>query len=193
MSRSSRPQKTQNRAPETEPGRPLTSGMTVPVLPAAGGPAAAPDFLQVILGNIADGVTAQGPDGKLLYANDTAAKIVGCATGKEMVETPIQEILSRFEMLTEDGRPFDLNLLPSRLVLMGSDHAEARVKFRIRKTGEIRASEVKATAIRDADGKLFLMANVFHDITALKLAEDDIQRSESNVAALRRELALLRN
>lgn len=75
--------------------------------------------LQAVMTGIANGVTAQGPDGELLYANEAAARITGFTSVAEMLGTPRQHILDRFEMLHADGRRFPPDQLPGRLALEG--------------------------------------------------------------------------
>ena len=54
--------------------------------------------LDVILRGIADGVTAQDPTGRVVYANEVAARILGYASAREFLETPLQEVMQRFEV-----------------------------------------------------------------------------------------------
>ena len=48
---------------------------------------------------VADGITVQDVSGKLVYANDAAARFVGFGTAAEFMATPILEVLARFEAL----------------------------------------------------------------------------------------------
>jgi len=130
------------------------------------------DQLAAILEGIADGVTAQGPDGRLLYANDAAVRTLGYATAEEMVATPPERIMQRFEVFDEDGRPFPLEQLPGRRALLG-EPASATVKFRIKETGEERWSVVKATPIYDESSRLRMAINVIQDVTEHKRTEEE--------------------
>ena len=47
--------------------------------------APSPDELVSILRNVGDGITAQGPDGRLVFANDAAARLCGLDSGEEML------------------------------------------------------------------------------------------------------------
>src|SRR5918992_214945 len=127
--------------------------------------------LEAILGGVADGVTAQAPDGSLLFANGAAVEVLGFRTSEELLAAPLEEIMSRFEVLDEEGAPFPLERLPGRLALQGERGAEALVRFRVLATGAERWSVVKATPIFDADGNVVMAINVFEDITEHKLAE----------------------
>ena len=127
--------------------------------------------LEAILQGVADAVTAQGPDGKLLFANEAAVKTLGFASTEELLNAPTATILDRYDILDEDGRPFPLEALPGRRALLGQDAPEAVVRFRVRETGEENWSAVKATPIRDADGNVTMAINVIEDISAHKRAE----------------------
>jgi PAS domain S-box-containing protein len=127
--------------------------------------------LEAILQGVADAVTAQGPDGRLLFANDAAVRTLGFGSTEELLSAPIHTILDRFDILDEDRRPFPLEALPGRRALAGEDAPEAVVRFRVRGTGEESWSAVKATPIRDHDGNVTMAINVIEDITAHKRAE----------------------
>ena len=127
--------------------------------------------LEAILRGVADAVTAQAPDGRLLFANDAAAASLGFASPAELMSAPIATILGRFEILQEDGRPFPPEALPGRRALAGEEGAESLVRFRVRDTGEERWSNVKATPIRGNDGEVTMAINVIEDITNHKRTE----------------------
>ena len=127
--------------------------------------------LEAILRGVADAVTAQAPDGRLLFANDAAVETLGFDSTQELLDAPVTEILSRFEILDEEGEPYPLEALPGRRALMGEDGAESIVRFRVQDTGEERWSAVKATPLRDDDGNVTMAINVIEDITTHKRAE----------------------
>ena len=58
-----------------------------------------PDELASILRNVADGITAQASDGRLVYANDAAAQLCGLASAEEMLSLSNAELLERFELV----------------------------------------------------------------------------------------------
>ncbi len=127
--------------------------------------------LEAILRGVADAVTAQAPDGRLLFANDAAVAVLGFESAEALLNAPVATIMDRFEVLDEDGRPFPLEALPGRRALGGEDGAESVVRFRVRDTGEERWSAVKATPIRNEDGNVTMAINVIEDITTHKRAE----------------------
>ena len=133
--------------------------------------AQAREQLEAILRGVADAVTAQAPDGRLLFANEAAARSMGFDTPQELMDAPIATIMDRYEIIDDRGEPFPLEALPGRRALGGEDNAETVVRFRLRDTGEERWSAVKAAPIRDHDGHVVMAINVIEDITTHKRAE----------------------
>jgi PAS domain S-box-containing protein len=127
--------------------------------------------LEAILQGVADAVTAQAPDGRLLFANEAAVRVLGFESTDALLNAPIASIMDRFEVVDEEGRPFPLEALPGRRALGGEDGAESVVRFRVRDTGEERWSAVKATPIRDEGGNVTMAINVIEDITTHKRSE----------------------
>jgi PAS domain S-box-containing protein len=130
------------------------------------------DQLAAILGGIAEGVTVQGPDGRLVYSNDTAARMSGFASAAALLAAPISEIMARFVLFNEAGEPLPLEQLPGRLLLRGEPAEEIIVQYRDVRTGERRWTIMNATAVRDDDGRLQLVVNIFRDITERKRQGD---------------------
>ena len=75
-------------------------------------------------------------------------------------------------MLGEDGRPLAFEQLPGRRALMGEEPEPLTIGYRVRATGELRWSRVKARPMRSADGTVTRAINVVEDITDLKQAEE---------------------
>ena len=130
--------------------------------------------LEAILRQVADGITVQDADGSLVYANDAAAKLIGFATAGQLIGTPVAEVLSRFDMFDEHGRPFPLERLPGRLALSGLE-SEAMIHYRVKETKQERWSVVRASPIFDEQGDVRFAVNAFHDVTARKAAEDRLR------------------
>jgi PAS domain S-box-containing protein len=129
------------------------------------------DQLDLILRNIAEGVTAQRPDGALIYANEAAAQLCGFASAEELLAAPRAEILSQFELAHEDGTPFPPEQLPGRIALKGTT-STAVVRFRSKRTGEERWSVVSAAPVLDDEGHVDLSVSVFRDQTERRRAEE---------------------
>ena len=129
------------------------------------------DQLEAMLRGVADAVTVQAPDGRLLFVNDAAVETLGFDSIEALLEAPPASILDRFDMFDAEGHPFVMNDLPGRRVLEGEEGAEAVVRFRVRATGEERWSNVKATPVRNGSGNVAMAINVIEDITEHKRSE----------------------
>jgi PAS domain S-box-containing protein len=142
------------------------------------------DELSTIVAGIDEGITVQGPDGRLIYANDTAARLSGYATGRELIEAPNSEVMARFELFAEDGRPLGLDRLPGRRALAGEDPSPMLIGFRVVATGEQRWSMVSAQAVRDASGAVRRVVNTFRDVTDERWARETRSFMAEAVAVL---------
>jgi PAS domain S-box-containing protein len=129
------------------------------------------DQLSLILRSISEGVTVQTPEGRLVFANDAGARLVGFATAGELLAAAPADLAGRFEMLHEDGRPFDVTRLPGRLAFQG-EPAEAVIRFRQKPNGEDRWSIVSAAPVFDSAGRVELVVNVFREFTERKWMEN---------------------
>ena len=77
------------------------------------------DDLRAILEGVADSVTAQGPDGSLVYANEAAVRVLGFPSAEALLAAPLAKIMARWMLLTPEGEPQSLAELPGRLALDG--------------------------------------------------------------------------
>ncbi|HLM48899.1 MAG TPA: SpoIIE family protein phosphatase [Solirubrobacteraceae bacterium] len=144
--------------------------------------AASRDELEVILRGVADGITAEAPDGSLLYVNDSAVRTLGFDSAEELLATPTDQVLERFEVLDEHGEPFPLERLPGRLALAGHD-AQALVRYRVRATGVERWTVVKARPV-SRSGPPEMAINIMEDVTETRREE----QSERLLAGISRLL-----
>ena len=143
------------------------------------------DDLHAILEGVADSVTAQGPDGSLVYANEAAVRVLGFPSAEALLAAPLAQIMARWILLTPEGEPQSLAELPGRLALMGQEPEGVLVQFIDRETGERRWSRIKAKPVRDADGSVRLAINVIEDVTELK----QVEQSQRFLAEASRALA----
>ena len=123
------------------------------------------DLLEAILENVADGVTAQDRSGDLVFANQAAVRAVGLSSADEMLAAPRGELVRRFEIFDEEGRPFDPSRLPGRRALRGEDPEPTVMRYHDLETGEDRWSTVKATPLRNDAGEVELAISVMEDVT----------------------------
>ncbi|MDQ4030498.1 MAG: PAS domain-containing protein, partial [Actinomycetota bacterium] len=133
--------------------------------------------LEVILRQVADGVTVQDAAGRLVYANEAAARMIGFDAAAELLAAPLDDVLTDFELLDEERRPLPAEELPGRRALAGVEFAERLVCYRVRKTGEERWSVVRASPVYGADGAVAFAVNTFHDITERRRLYEEASRS----------------
>ena len=123
----------------------------------------------------ADGITIQDASGRIVYANDSAARMLGYPDARSFVSATVEQVLARFDLLHEDGRPFSPEELPDRRILRGEEQAEALIRVVVRETGEENWTLVRAAPMRDDDGNVDYVVNVFHHITEQKRAEQQLK------------------
>jgi len=129
------------------------------------------DQLEIILESVDDGITAQAPDGRVVYANAAAARLVGFASVADLLAASPDEMARRFQLFDEDAQPLPYEQLPGRRVLHGEDTPETLIRFRPSDGGEDHWSVVKASPVRDELGNVRLVINVFQDVTERRRAE----------------------
>ena len=120
-------------------------------------------------------MTAQGPDGELIYANDAAARVCGVESSDELLALSVAEVLDRFEIVGEDGAPLPAERLPNRLAFVTGEAHEGVVGYRLKPGGEERWSVLRSTPQLSETGEVELVVNVFQDVTAERSAEARIR------------------
>ncbi len=154
---------------ETQPG--LNHSATADRLLPATALHLSREQLAIVLAGIADGITALNPSGELIYANDTAAHLIGYPSAQTLLAVPVADIMRKFELFDEAGHPLPLDDLPGPRALRGLDDPPRVLRFRVRETGEERWSIVTSQAVVNDGGQVELAVNIFHEITDLKRAE----------------------
>ncbi len=130
-------------------------------------------FLRDVFAGIDDGITLQDKDGRIVFANASAAHTIGFESVEALLAAPASQLVERFEMFDESGHPFPKERLPARAVLAGAPSQEpARMRYRVRATGEERWTMVQAFPVTDAGGKVVRAVNVFRDVTVERHAEE---------------------
>jgi PAS domain S-box-containing protein len=128
---------------------------------------------RAILEGVADSVTAQSPDGRLVYANEAAFRLLGFESAEALLAAPLSEIMSAYDLLTPEGEPFPYERLPGRRALAGERPEPEIVRFRARGAPAAnRWSRIKARPVLDEDGNPRLAINLIEDITELKEGEE---------------------
>ncbi len=123
------------------------------------------DQLDVIFRNVAEAITVQDGDGRLLYANDAAARLVGLNRAEELMSTPVGELMAKFAVMDTDRQPLPVEDLPGRRTLATGMPHESIIVYRILATGEEKWSRVRSSPVRDERGDVLFAINIVRDIT----------------------------
>src|SRR5690606_12697946 len=105
--------------------------------------------LAVILEGISEGITVQVAGGRLVYANDIAARLLGYKDRKELLSVPIGEVLSGIEIYSENGEIMPTDQFQGRRVLQGEDKVSGINRILNNKTGIEQWWLVNSAAIID--------------------------------------------
>ncbi len=127
--------------------------------------------LTVALSTLAEAVTVQHSGGALIYANDAAARMLGYDSPQELLATPVEELVAKFDTTMPDGSPLRMEELPGRQVLAGLEPKPLVTHTIDKATGEEGWRVTKASGVYDRDGNVTLVVNVIEDITEVKRAE----------------------
>jgi PAS domain S-box-containing protein len=130
------------------------------------------DQLAAILEGVTDGITVLDRSGRMLFANDAAARLCGFTDAADLLGSSGEELLGRFDLLDASGGQLPPEELPTRKALAGDTPRPALVRFRIRATGEERWSVVSSTPITTGDNGVAMAVSVFRDVTEQKRAEE---------------------
>jgi PAS domain S-box-containing protein len=142
--------------------------------------------LEAILVNLGEAITMMDEQGKMVFANQAAADLLGAATPSELTSARPGTIWPRFLVLDEQGRELDLEQMPGRRLFAGEHPKPLVVRNIVRATGEERWLVVRSSPVTDPETERILYAvNVFENITEVKRA----QLAESFMAEASRVLA----
>jgi len=126
--------------------------------------------IERILDALAEAVTVTEVDGRLLFANAAALERMGVKSLQEAIAAGPDEVLARFDLRDEEGRPLRPDELPGRRLLRGEPAPAMLLRMIDRASGRARWTLVKATALQADDGRQ-VAVNVLEDITETKEQE----------------------
>ncbi len=131
--------------------------------------------LSAVFDSVADGVTVLDRSGRIQFANDTAAQLLGRRRGAEVIGLSGADLFAEYELLESDGASLDVNLLPTRRAFAGEEAPEMVVRFRSRSGGDDRWSLVRARLLAGERTEDDLVVTAFQDITSLKRSEERLR------------------
>lgn len=127
--------------------------------------------LAAIFDSVADGVTVIDRTGRIRFANETAARILGRHSAAELIGATGAELLAEYILLDEDGEELDTARMPTRRALAGEPEPGAVVRFRRRGSLDDHLSMVRSRLLPGATRDEELVVTSFQDITTLKRSE----------------------
>jgi PAS domain S-box-containing protein len=131
--------------------------------------------LGIVLEGVADGITMQDPSGRIVFANGVAAEMCGYGSAHEMTAAPLSDFGARFALFDADDRPLGYERVPNRRALAGQGPSSLLVHVRDRSNGRDWWSQLAATPITGADGRLEGAVTIWHDVTAQRRREDELK------------------
>ncbi len=131
------------------------------------------DEIAVILEGIAEGIIVQAGDGALIYANDSAARLLGFSNRKELLAISKTELISRIQVFSEDGSMIPVDQYLGRRVLKGEPEVTEVFLIRDLVTGKERWIMTTSSAVFDSLNQDRMVVNIFQDITEIKENETD--------------------
>jgi serine/threonine-protein kinase RsbW len=118
-----------------------------------------------ILDVLGEAVTVRDARGRMVYANEAAARLLGAASPDELLQAASGELAARFSITREDGSAVALADLPANRLLAGLDAPPLLTRSIDLVTGEERWLLTKATLLEDGET---LAVNIIEDVTATR-------------------------
>ncbi len=141
--------------------------------------------LEAIVENITDGIGMLNAQGKLIYVNQSLARMSGYTFPQEMLaRSRADSLLDDYELFDELNQPLPTELLPSRLVFQGISPKPTVIGYIIKKTGRQYWSIVYATPVFDDQEQIEFVVTVAHDITEAKQVEIALRESKERFQEL---------
>jgi PAS domain S-box-containing protein len=124
-------------------------------------------ILGAVLDALVEPVLVTDPDGRLMFANATAARMLGAARD---VGRPVGELLDRHPARTPDGGQLASALHPIRRAL-AQQQAVIGAELTLELEGRPAIFLVNTVPLRDADARFTGTVSVFHDVTGARQLE----------------------
>jgi PAS domain S-box-containing protein len=142
--------------------------------------------LEAMLANLAEAITMVDRDGRMVFANQAAADLLGTGTPAGLTSVRPAEIMARFVVTDEHGNELTLEQMPSQRLFAGERPKPLLARSIERASGRERWLIVRSSAVLDPDTEAVAYAvNVYEDITEVKR----LQLMESFMAEASRALA----
>lgn len=148
------------------------------------------DQLSGLFGGVHDAIVMRDAAGKLVLANDAAARLYGWPSAEALLSLPSpREQLGRIRVFDEHGAPLSAAQNPTRLALRGVATPDRLLRIRSRETGDERIVLARSAPVRDATGKVAYVVTTLHDVTAVKHAEEAARAARDELDAVLHNMA----
>lgn len=129
------------------------------------------DQCDIILQGMADGLVVLDATGRLLYANEAAARLLGYASAQALLEKPFEAIVEQLSIQDEFGDPLAMRHLPGPRALRGKTAPAMLLRYFVDASDEERWVVMSAAPIRDPDQRVQFVMLILHDVTQQKQSE----------------------
>jgi PAS domain S-box-containing protein len=146
--------------------------------------------LASILRTVEEGISATNADGRVLFANDAAARVAGLRSGDELVALSSARRTALYEVFDTEGNALAPEALPPSQALSGTE-SSAVVRIRSRPEGWERWISLRSMPVFSPDGGVELVVNVTRDITQETEAAEREAGARREAEGSRARLALL--
>jgi len=130
--------------------------------------------LKAVFQSVPEGLTVEDRQGKVVYANEAVAQLLGAESQSAMVSKSIKNIFKNYYIFNQKNERVYLNQMPASLVFKTKRDHKARYLFVHKKTKEQLWIDITATPVIKGQDKIGLVVKVFRDMT--QVVEDQRQR-----------------
>jgi PAS domain S-box-containing protein len=146
--------------------------------------------LASILRTVEEGISATDRDGRVLFANDAAARVAGLESGDELVALAPTDRDALYDVFDRDGNRLSPKDLPPAQALAGVE-SSAVVRIRCKSKGWERWVSFRSMPVFSPDSAVELVVNVTRDITQETEAAEREAAARREAEGSRSRLALL--
>lgn len=128
--------------------------------------------MEAVLASLTEAITVEDSDGRLVFANQAAAELLGAESPEHLTSAPKGTFRLRYRWLNEQGRELSLEDMPGMRLFEGEHPDPLLMRSVARKTGEERWLVLRCTPVHDPEGGGLLYAvNAFENVTDIKRAQ----------------------
>ncbi|TMC23152.1 MAG: PAS domain S-box protein [Chloroflexi bacterium] len=136
------------------------------------------DQLTIIFQGVADGIIVYNNSGRIIYANEAAARMTGLVSVDSLLAMPVGSALTNHEVIDEHRQPFPHSRLTHQRILAGEKEAEAIIGYTHKANQQHeRWSLVKSRPVYDERGDVLYIISILHDITERSKRQSPVSRA----------------